>query len=563
MKARLILPPFVLLILGSAALWAQAPTPTQDMRRAEAAITADLLQAHTAFLADDLLEGRAPAARGSELAARYIAAQFARLGLQPVGNAGTYFQSVAMIGQTVEPDADLRVARNGQLQTFKYFEDFVPFSDLVQERVQVEGELVFVGYGIVAPEYDWDDFKGVDVEGKVLLMLVNDPPATPEEPELFGGKALTYYGRWTYKYESAARRGARGAILIHTTPSAGYPFRVVQSSWSGEQFALPRKPGDPPPLPLKAWVSKSAAQKILALAGKDLDALQQAAARRSFRPLELGLKVSTALTQKLRRITSPNVVGLLPGSHPRLAKEYVIYTAHYDHLGLGKPVNGDAIYNGAADNALGVAHLLAIAEAMAQLEQRPKRSQVFLAVTAEEYGLLGSAYYAQNPIFPPAHTVANINMDGLSTWGLTRDMAQIGNGKSELDEVAQRVARDRGVELLPDQHPEQGYFFRSDQFSLAKIGIPALYLDTGQEVIGKPAGYGEKKNAEYRANDYHQPSDEIKPDWDWRGAEQTARFLFDVGWRIANWDRQFDWYEDAEFRAVRLESLRRARGEKD
>ncbi|MBI4466255.1 MAG: M28 family peptidase [Acidobacteria bacterium] len=551
----------LLTMVIAAAAWAaspKAPQPTQAMRRAEAAITGDLIRAHTAFLSDDLLEGRAPASRGSELAAKYIAAQYERLGLEPVGPNGTYFQNVPMVGKKVDPAAQLGVGRDGQELTFNYFDDFVAGSDLEQERVAVRGELVFVGYGVIAPEFKWDDFKGADLKGKVLLMLVNDPPATPEEPELFGGKALTYYGRWTYKYESAARQGAAGAILIHTPESAGYPFTVVQSSWSGESFSLPRKPGGDPPLELKSWISQAAAEKILGRAGQSLAALQQAAARRDFRPVPFGLQASTELAQTVRRIESPNIIGLLEGSDPRLKNEYLIYTAHYDHLGVGKAVNGDAIYNGASDNALGVAHLLAIAEAMGRLEPRPKRSQVFLAVTAEEAGLLGSAYYAENPVFAPAQTAANINIDGPKTWGPTRDVIQIGAGKSELDAVAERVAHARGLTTRPDEYPEQGFFYRSDQFNLAKVGIPALYIDNGEEIIGQPAGYGAKKEAEYRARDYHQPSDVIKPDWDWRGAEQMARFLFEVGWTLSNWDRDFAWYPNAEFRAARLESRRPA-----
>ncbi|MFQ5696027.1 MAG: M28 family peptidase, partial [Terriglobia bacterium] len=294
-----------------------------------------------------------------------------------------------------------------------------------------------------------------------------------------------------------------------------------------------------------------------------LASLQEAATRRDVHPVPLGLTVSTELTQTVRRIETPNVIGWLPGSHPQLKEQYVVYTAHYDHLGVGDPVNGDSIYNGAADNALGVAHLLGIAEAMTRLAEPPKRSQVFLAVAAEEAGLLGSEYYSQNPAFPPAQTTANINMDGLKTWGPTRDVALVGYGKSELDEVAETVARARELELKADQHPEQGYFYRSDQFNLAKIGIPALYFDSGLEVLGKPAGYGEEKEQEYTANDYHQPSDEIKPDWDWRGAVQMARFLFEIGWRLSNWKREFQWHEDAEFRAVRLESLQQDRAESE
>ena len=558
MKLRATGAGIVLLLLTTANAWGQGPTPTKEMRRAQETITVELLRAHTEFLADDLLEGRGPGTRGGELAANYIAAQFRRLGLLPGGENGSYFQNVPMVGSKLEAPAPLLVERDAQSETYTYLEDFVPFTDLEQPQVAVEGVLVFVGYGIVAPEYQWDDFKGADLKGKVLLMLVNDPPAPAEEPQLFGGKALTYYGRWTYKYESAARQGAVGAILIHTTESAGYPFSVVQTSWSGEQFALARQSGDEPPLPLAAWVSQAAAEKILGRAGQELASLQEAAARRSFRPVELGLRVSTEMRLGFRHITMPNVIGLLPGTDEKRKDEYIVYTAHYDHLGIGKEVKGDSIYNGAADNAVGVAGLLSLAEAMSRLTAGSKRSQVFMAVAAEEAGLLGSAYYARHPLFPPAATVANINMDGLSTWGATRDIMLIGNGKSELDEVAQAVARARDLRLRADQFSEKGYFYRSDQFNFAKIGIPALYFDPGLEVIGQPADYGQQKVDEYLANDYHQPSDEIKPGWDWAGAEQVAKFLFEVGWTIANWERTFQWNATSEFRATRLESLRRA-----
>ncbi|MFQ5695266.1 MAG: M28 family peptidase [Terriglobia bacterium] len=537
---------------------AQGPTPTKDAQAGEAVITAELLRAHTTFLSDDLLEGRAPASRGGALAAKYIAAQFERMGLLPGGENGTYFQDVPMLAKKIEPPADLAVSGNGQTLTFKFVDEFLAGSDLEQERVDVSGELVFVGYGITAPEFNWDDFKGADVKGKILLMVVNDPPATAAEPTLFGAKALTYYGRWTYKYESAARRGAAGAILIHTTKSAGYPFQVLQSGADREGFSLPRTPQSDPPLALKSWVNHESAEKIFTLAGKDLAALIEAAQRRDFRPVPLGVRASTGFRQTMRQISMPNVIGLLPGADEMLRDEYVVYTAHYDHLGVGREVNGDGIYNGAADNAVGVAGLLGIAEGMARISSGLKRSQVFAAVAAEESGLLGSAYYAQNPTFPLAQTTATINIDGLNTIGATRDMVLIGDGKSELDEVARIVARERRLQLRPDQFPEQGFFYRSDQFSLAKVGVPALYFDPGLEIEGKPEGYGKQKFDEYVAHDYHQPSDEIKPDWDWQGAVQMARYLYGVGWKIANWERSFEWSSTAEFRAAREESLRKA-----
>ncbi len=540
-----------------------AAAPRQvGVRRGEAAITTELLYAHTAFLSDDLLEGRGPGGRGIQLASKYIASEFRRLGLKPADANGTYFQNVPLLGRKVEPTAELRAQHGSDSQKFKFFDDWVPMSDSEIDRVKVESDLIFAGYGIVAPENRWDDFKGVDVKGKVLLLLVNDPPATADEPELFGGKALTYYGRWTYKFEEAARQGAAGVILIHTTESAGYPFQVVQSSWTTERFDLPRQAGDEPPLNLKAWVSQTAAEKILALAKLQLSELQKAAATRDFRPVALGVKVSTELEQKLRRLESPNVIGLLPGHDPKGKDEYVIYTAHHDHLGIGQPnKDGDNIYNGAADNALGVAGLLAIAEGMVEAAKvtPPRRSQVFLAVTAEEQGLLGSLYYARNPVFPPAQTVANINMDGLNIIGPTRDMVEVGSGKSELDAVAKSVARERGLELKPDQFPEKGFFYRSDQFNFAKVGIPALYFDNGLDVIGQPPGYGKQKAEEYTERDYHQPSDEIKPDWDWRGAEQMAEYLFAVGWRITNATRWYEWNPTAEFRAAREASRQKAK----
>ncbi len=537
----------------------KTPKFTKGAEQAAQIITGSLLRAHTAFLSDDLLEGRGPGTRGGELAAKYVAAEFARMGLEPGGDAGSYFQKVALLGKKLDAPADLRVVGRRQAAAFKYFDDFVPFSGLEDKQVEAEGELVFAGYGIVAPEYKWDDFKGTDVRDKILLILVNDPPATSKEPELFGGKALTYYGRWTYKYEQAACLGAAGAILIHTTESAGYPFSVVQSSWTGEQFELLREGQAEGPLELKAWITDAAARRLLALAGQDLDSLRKAAAERSFRPVALGLRAATELNQTRRVIDTANVIGVLPGTNPKLKDEYVIYTAHYDHLGVGKPVNDDAIYNGAADNSIGVAALLGIAEAMTRLAGGSGRTQVFAAVAAEEAGLLGSAYYARHPVFPPAQTVANINMDGLNQWGPTRDIVEVGSGKSELDEVAEAVARRHNLKLLPDQFPEKGFFYRSDQFSLAKIGIPALYFDNGLDVVGKPAGYGKQKFEEYTANNYHQPSDEIKPDWDWSGAEQMARYIYECGWLAANWARDFNWYKNAEFRAARLESLKKGK----
>jgi len=519
-------------------------------------ITIKAIRHHVEQLSDDKMEGRGPGAPGGELAAQYLADEFKKLGLQPAGTDGGWFQQVPMVGKNVTNSPSLRVTGSGSPLAFKYKDDFVGTSDLEDARIPVSGELVFAGYGITAPENDWNDFKDMDMKGKVLLLLVNDPPATEEEPDLFGGKALTYYGRWTYKYEEAARQGAAGAILIHTTESAGYGWNVVRSSWSGEQFSLERGPNSDPPLPLASWISKDAAEKILARAGKNLAELQQAAARRDFQPVPLGLRASTTLRQTVRRIVSPNVAGLLEGSDPELSKQYVVFTAHYDHLGIDPGIDGDGIYNGAFDNASGVAATLAIAEALVNAPQKPHRSVLFLMVTAEEQGLLGSAYYAQNPLLPLAQTAANINIDGINIIGPTRDIFVVGHGKSSLDAVVEAAAAAMNMSAIPDQHPEQGFFYRSDQFSLAKKGVPAVYLDNGLDVIGQPEGYGQQKFDEYNEKYYHQPSDEIRPDWNWNGALQHTRLLLEIGWRIAQADRLPEWNQGAEFKAARDASLK-------
>ena len=537
-----------------------APATPISLENARPVTEIERMLAEIAELSSDAYGGRSPMSEGERLTLEFIESRFRDLGLQPLFG-DSFLQPVDLVSIEADPaTVQMTFHLDGKDRLVRYQEEMVAGTMRAVAESKVESsEIVFVGYGIVAPEYGWNDYADVDVRGKTVLILINDPGFATQDPALFKGNAMTYYGRWSYKYEEAARQGAAGAILIHTTESAGYPFQVVQSSWTTERFDLPRQPGGNPPLALKAWVSQDAAKKILSMAGQDLAALQKAATARDFKPVPLGVRVSTELEQKLRRLESPNVVGVLPGSDPKGKNEYVIYTAHHDHLGIGKDKNGDNIYNGALDNATGVAGLLAIAEAMVEAAKvtPPKRSQVFLAVTAEEQGLLGALYYARNPIFPPAQTVANINMDGLNTVGPTRDMAQVGNGKSELDEVAAAVARARGLALKPDQFPEQGFFYRSDQFAFAQAGIPALYFDNGLEVIGKPEGYGKQKADEYVANDYHQPSDVIKPDWDWRGTEQMAEYLFAVGWEVANSGRWYEWNPTAEFRAAREASRKK------
>ena len=512
-------------------------TPALDEIRGED------IAAHLKFLSDDLLEGRAPSTRGGELAAKYLAAQLELLGFAPGAEGGSYFQDVAIVESVVDPSFTLSV---GQGTPFKYLQDVVAFSGVQQPQVRAGGEVVFVGHGIVAPEYNWNDYAGVDMQGKIALIMVNDPPAPPDEPQLFGGPALTYYGRWTYKYEEAARQGAVGAILIHTTESATYPWQVVQSSWSGTQYSIPAVAGEPA-LALKAWVTDQAAYEIAKRAGKNLDDLRKAALSRGAKPVPLGIQASATMVQRVQQKTSPNVIGVLKGSNPRQA---VIYTAHYDHLGMreakpGEPADADRIYNGAIDNASGVSGVLEIAQAFQRGGAAPARSIYVVFTTAEESGLLGAEYFAGHPVLPADAWAANINIDSLNMVGRTKDLVLLGNERSTLGALADELAKESDRVIGPDPEPGRGYFFRSDHFPLAKIGIPALSLSEPTQFIGKDPGYAKKKHDEYNEKDYHQPSDEVRSDWDYAGAVDDMRFLAELGWRIAN-DRPMPAYHPRE-----------------
>jgi Zn-dependent M28 family amino/carboxypeptidase len=523
------------------------------VKEAEKVITEEFLFGHTRYLSHDLLEGRGPGTRGDDLARHYIAAQFEAMGIEPGGPDGTYFQSVPLIGMTVDRNTHLMVTRGNQRRIFRYHEDFMPFSGVLDPTVPISGDLVFVGYGIQAPEFDWDDYKGRDMSGKILVML-NDDPGTEETPDFFGGKARTYYGRWTYKYEIAAELGAAGAIIIHTTPSAGYPFSVVQSSWGGENFEL-RVDDDVPRLPLKAWTSETASRDILGMAGPTLEDLKERALRHDFEPVSLNMRASSTIRQTLRNIDTYNVLGLLRGGDPNYSDEVVVYTAHYDHFGIGEPVDGDSIYNGALDNASGVAMMLSIANAFTDLSIPPHRSILFAAVGAEEFGLLGSEFYVRNPTFPHPTIVANINTDNTNIYGQTRDIVFLGADRSTIGEVIESIADKRRMVIGTDRAPEQGYFYRSDHFSFAKGGIPAVSLRTGDDFIGRPEGWGEERKQEYTARHYHQPSDVIRDDWDLRGAVDQARFCFELGWQLALQREIPRWHEGDEFEAIRRASF--------
>jgi len=504
------------------------------------AINEATLKGHIRFLSDDLLEGRGTGARGGELAAKYIAAQLEALGAKGAGENGTFFQPVSLVGVKADPNTTLTISGASGSESFKFADDFVAFTGAQTEQVDVDADLVFVGYGISAPEQKWNDYKGADDDyrGKILVMLVNDPPATTAEPNLFGAKALTYYGRWTYKYEEAARRGAAGVILLHTDESAGYPWGVVRTSNGSWRFDIARTANDTTPfLQFRSWVTDASAQRLMKLAGQDLAALRAAAAKRDFQPVKLGLKGKLSLKSEVKRVADRNVVGIIEGSDPQLKDEYVVYSAHWDHLGIGAPNKaGDTIYNGALDNASGVAVVLAIAEHFANLPvaQRPKRSSLFLFPTAEEQGLLGAEWYSKHPVVPLEKTAANVNLDSMNVLGPTTDFIPLGAERSTLKAVVDAVAKDMNLRVSPDARPEQGSFFRSDHFPFAKVGVPSISLKEGNDYAGHPKSWGEEQFRAYNTAHYHQPSDEMRDTWDYRGMIQEAEIALAIGRRIAD-----------------------------
>jgi Zn-dependent M28 family amino/carboxypeptidase len=527
--------------------------PTEwEQRAAQRSIHENALRGHIRFLADDLLEGRAPGTTGDVLAQRYIAAQFETLGLQPAAPGGGWFQPVPLVGVTTQSPASISLRHGQGTLELKRREEFVFTSGKPADECGfTDAEIVFVGYGIEAPEYDWNDYKDVDLKGKVLLMMNNDPS---DDPELFAGRRRLYYGRWDYKYGMAARKGAAGAIIIHTTASAGYPFQVVQTSWSGEEFELRDTAG--PRVEMRGWFTEDAARRAVAQSGHDLDQLRAAAERRDFRPVALGTTLSVSLTCNVRAQDTANVLGLLPGSDPELSKEVVVYMAHHDHIGIATEpdATGDRICNGAVDNASGTAALLAIAQAHAHLP-RPPRSILFAAVGAEEQGLLGSLYLAQHPPVPAGYLAAVINMDGINIIGPTHDVQVIGSGKSTLDTIVNRIATWQNRVVTADQFPDRGYYYRSDQFSLAKVGVPGVYLHSGTSVIGQPAGWGQQRLEEWIETKYHQPSDEYSDDWDLRGAVADTRLLFFTGLQTAQQAELPAWVPGDEFEAARNAAL--------
>jgi Zn-dependent M28 family amino/carboxypeptidase len=515
---------------------------------------ADAIRAHTKFLSSDLLEGRGPGTRGDALATNYIAAQLEALGLQPAGDDGTYFQKVSLLGITTDPEQSSIAFRKGET-TFgplRYRDEFVGGSQSQKVKDALDSEVVFVGHGVVAPEYQWDDYKGLDVRGKTLVMLVDDPPATAAEPDLFRGRARTYYGRWTYKYEIGTSRGAAAVILVHTDPSAGYGWQVVRNSWTGEQ-AYVKNPEGAHALSFAGWVTEKVAQDLFKSSGHDFAALTAAAHKRDFKPVTLGVRLQGSITSTIRPFDTANVVARLEGSDGKLKDEAVLYSAHHDHLGIGTPDDDDAtdtIYNGAIDNASGTGTVLEIARVWSETRPRPKRSILFAFVAAEEQGLLGSQYLGEHPPIPAGRIALGINLDALNLFGPVSSVTMIGVDRTTFFPTAQNVTRAMELTIVPDQAPEQGSYYRSDHFSLAKAGVPAFSIKQGLQVTDKPAGWGEAKAREYREKHYHQASDEFDPTWDFASAVQMGRLAYALGAEAAQAAALPMWLEGEEFHAV-------------
>jgi len=515
-------------------------------------ISDEYMRGIIAEISSDAYEGRGPGSRGDDKTREYLAGQMEKLGLQPGAADGSWEQPVDLVGVHAAQPETWTFEGHGKTKTLKQWDEFIVGSGVQSERAEVnDAEIVFVGYGIQAPEYDWDDYKGTDLEGKILLMMNNDPDW---DPDLFGGETRLWYGRWDYKYLSSAMQGAVGAIIIHTTPSAGYPFQVVQTSWTGEQFELPA--GDEPRNQFNAWVTEDIARDLVAMAGMDLDELREAAFNRDFVPVPLGITTSIGMDVSLNRVQSANILGLIPGSDPEISDEVVIYTAHHDHLGIGTPnEEGDDIYNGALDNSTGVAQVMAIAKAIKALPEAPRRSVLVALVAAEEQGLLGSLYYANNPTFAPGKIAANLNYDGGNIWGHAHDVTFVGLGKSSIDNLVELIAGEQGRVVKPDQYADRGYYYRSDQFSFAKIGVPAMYLNTGTDFVDRPPEWGREQRNHFTNVNYHQPSDEYDPNWNLDGMVSDALLGYWTGLAIANTDEMPVWNEGDEFEAARLKAL--------
>ena len=512
-------------------------------------IDAEKIRATVKYLSDDSLEGRGTGQKGGDKAADWIAAQFKSYGLVPAGENGTYFQSVGFYGITTNPQqSQLQfVPQSGEPISLKFADDYV-ITDLTHsEKSVIDAPLVYVGYGIHAPEYNWDDYKGVDLKGKVLLMLVNEPPS--DDAKFFKGRALTYYGRWTYKYEEAARRGAVGAILIHKTDMASYPWEVVRNSWGGETSVL--KDDTNPKLKAAGWIQLEIARKLAKAAGQDLDKMMKEANSRDFKPTELGVRVKQTVVSTVRSFASRNVVGKVTGSDSRLKQQAILYTAHYDHLGIHPNEPGDNIYNGATDNATGCGILLELARAFAGSKQKPKRTVLLAAVTAEEQGLLGSQYLGMHPPVPARNISLDLNFDDVQPFGEPQQLVASGSERTSVYPVVESVAQGFNMQIQPDDHPEAGHYYRSDHFSLARVGVPAFSVNEGALFKGHDLAWGEEKERDYVAHRYHQPSDEYRPNMDFIADAKLAKVGLAIGWEVADQPQLAGWQPGDEFEKAR------------
>jgi Zn-dependent M28 family amino/carboxypeptidase len=552
----------ITLVLALTVAASAVPSPSPAAEPAFPAIDGRAVLEHTKTLASDAFEGRAPGTRGEERTVAYLVEQLKGIGLLPGSPDGTWVQEVPLVGTTVQGSPALTFRRGGVERRLAWRDDYVAWTKRVAERTGLDAsDLVFVGYGVRAPEFQWDDYKGVDLRGKTMVVLVGDPPvrdpARPGEldPRTFDGKAMTYYGRWTYKYEMGAMLGAAGVLIVHETEPAGYPFAIVQGKTT-EQFDLETADGNRGRAAVEGWITLDQARGLFAMAGQDLEALKRTAATRDFRPVPLGATASVTLSNAIRKVPSANVAAAIPGSDPALKDEWVIYTTHWDHFGIGPAVNGDTIYRGAIDNASGTAGLLELARAMKATKPGPARSVLFLFVTAEEQGLLGSSGYAERPLYPLSKTLAVLNLDALNVHGRTRDLTIIGLGLSNLDDVVRRAAAAQGRVVKGDPMPEKGSYFRSDHFPFARKGVPSIHAGGGVEYVGQPAAYGTRIREDYIRNDYHKPSDAVKPDWDLSGAVEDLTLYLRVGHELASGSAWPEWKPGAEWKRLRDEMMK-------
>lgn len=533
------------LLPGFALLLSAGFAPAED---SSPSVQPERVKAHVQYLAGDRLEGRKPGTRGEELTTDYLAAEFQKAGLKPVGERGSYFQPVPLVRLATSPKATLRATADTTTVDFLCEDEFTGTSQTQQELVDFRAEAVFVGHGITAPEFDWDDYRDTDVKGKVVILFTNEPPST--DPKFFGGSALTYYGRWTFKFEEAARRGAKACFIIHTTETAGYPYSVVRPL---DGAALARNPNIPA-LAFAGWLSRKAGERLLGMAGQTVDGALKLANTKGFRPIPLGVKLEARIPSTIEKFTSKNVVGMVEGSDPQLKAEAVLFTAHWDHLGVGRAVIGDTIYNGAADNATGCGMILELARAWAALPQKPKRSAIFLAVTAEEEGLLGSKYYARHPVIPMGKTALNLNFDMILPLGVPETLVVTGSDRTTIWPIVQTTAKQNRLAIEVDQRAHLGIFYRSDHFSLARAGVPAFSVSPGMSIRGKSKEYARQAHQKFNDTAYHAPQDEFRPEWDFSGFAVLGQFALDTGVAVANAEHLPTWKPKDEFLPARIRS---------